>query len=50
MVKLLKAEFDIFAFEKHKGSTGGLQGTTNADGADIQTQNIKPDRTKTISF
>ncbi len=33
MVKLLKAEFDIFALRKSftKGSTGGLRGATNAN-------------------
>ncbi len=25
MVKFIKAEFDIFALRKHKGSTGGLK-------------------------
>ncbi len=36
---ILKAEFDIFALRKHKGSTGGLQGATNANPVnDIQTK------------
>ncbi len=37
----IKAEFDIFALrkEKHKGSTGELKGTTNANPVnDIQTK------------
>ncbi len=38
MVLLVKAEFDIFALRKHKGSTGGLQRLANMAVNDIQTK------------
>ncbi len=41
MVKLLKQVRYLY-FEKHKGSTGGLQGTTNANGQRHSNKNIKP--------
>ncbi len=47
MSEIIKAEFDIFCAEKHKGSTGEYKGTTNANPVnDISNKNIKPDRTK----
>ncbi len=41
MVKLLKAEFDIFAAEKHGVNEVDYKGTTNANGQAFK-QNIKP--------
>ncbi len=47
--EIIKAEFDIFALRKHKGSTGGLQSTTNANPV-IQTKISSLTERKTISF
>ncbi len=43
MVQTFKAEFDIPVLLKHKGSTGGLQRTTNANPVKYTpNKNIKP--------
>ncbi len=52
MVGSIKAEFDIFAPEKHKkGSTGGLQRhNEREDSQRHSNKNIKPDQTKDNIF